>query len=71
MAVVGSTRIGRYACLSTEVTANLHYTETARGLSVYVIKMAELGISDRLEFESKAVSDCLKAMESFGIVQVK
>ena len=68
MAVVGSSRIGRYACLSGEVASNLHYLETFPELSGYVLKMIELGVGDQLEFSNERLVDCLKLMERLGII---
>ena len=62
MALVGSTRIGRYSCLSSQVAPNLHYTHSAPELSTYILKMVEFGLSDQLEMEHKRVQDCLNMM---------
>ena len=69
MAVVGTSRIGRYACLSSEVADNHHYADTARELSKYILKMSYFGVSDHLEFQNSRIEDCLKLMENLGLVK--
>ena len=69
MAVVGSTKIGRYACLSSDVAANSHYAETAKDLSIYVVKMVAFGLSQKLEKKVERVEKCLKMMLSLGIIK--
>ena len=48
IAVVGSSRIGRYACLSAEVAPNPHYLDTASQLPTYILQMVEFGLGEKL-----------------------
>jgi hypothetical protein len=69
MAVVGSVRIGRYACLSNQLAANPHYVDTATELSTYILRMAQAGVADKLEFNHKRVEECISLLERLGVVK--
>ena len=69
MAVVGNTKIGRYACLSLDLTANSHYTNVAKELSIYVVKMISLGLGEQLEKKEIRLEQCLKMMLSLDILK--